>query len=64
MRQAGTITYWFCIGAAVLMIALGLYRFLDRGMPLPLLFFCLGIAVVFWLAGLWVRHRTLRASDI
>jgi hypothetical protein len=64
MRQAGTVTYWFCIGAAALLIFLGFYRFLAEGTPILLLFFCLGIAAVFLLSGIWVLHRALRAGDI
>jgi hypothetical protein len=59
MRQAGTVTYWFCTGAAVLLILLGLLDTLFGGTgPGGILLFCLMTAAVFYLAGLWVLRRS------
>lgn len=58
MRQAGTITYWFCMGAGLFLVVLGLVRFMAGAMPGILLVFCLATAAVFALAGLWVLRRS------
>lgn len=57
MQKAGSITYWFCVAVALLMILLGVWDTLfgKRG-PGGILLFCLVVAAAFYLAGSWVRR--------
>ena len=64
MRQAATVTYWFCTAAAVVLILLGIWDTLfGVAYPKGILIFCFAIAAVFYLAGMWVRRRAVKASE-
>ena len=52
------VTYWFCMGAGLLLVVFGLVRFIGGSDPGILLVFCLATAAVFALAGLWVLRRS------
>jgi hypothetical protein len=64
MRQIGSVSYWFCSGAAFLFALFGAWNALigKEGDPGRILVFCLGAAATFYLAGVYVRWGARKAE--
>lgn len=62
MQTIGSVTYWFCSFAALLLAAIGIWSVLKEGRPISILLFCLGTAATFYVAGLWVGWLARRAA--
>jgi len=64
MRKAASVVYWFCAASAVELILYGVWNMAAgrAGRPVPILLFCVFIAAVFYLAGIWARHMARRAA--
>jgi hypothetical protein len=58
MRQAGSVAFWFCQGAALFLVLYGLW---TSGYPLILLW-C-SFAAVFCVGGIWMRYMTCRSHN-
>lgn len=56
MRQAGSVTFWFCQAAALFFVLYGVWTFSALGHRLAPLVWLL--AAMFCVGGIWVRHLT------
>jgi len=64
MQKIGSVTYWFCSGAALFLAVVGVWNVLEEGHPISILLFCFGAAAAFYVAGLWVRWMARRAARL
>lgn len=66
MRQQGTIVFWFCTGAALILALYGGWNYMA-GTPNPISLGCLEFATVFLAAGAlirWTARRAERKADV
>jgi hypothetical protein len=61
MRQQGSVVFWFCAGAALILALFGVWNGLA-GMSSSILRLCFGAAGLFLLAGIFIRWAARRAE--
>jgi hypothetical protein len=61
MRQQGTVVFWFCTGAALILALFGGWNYLA-GTSSSILLLCLKFAAIFLVAGVFVRWAARRAE--